>query len=96
MCLTMIDPASSWFEMVELPVKDILPTDDKTKEAYFDKSSEMISLLVNKCWFSRYPCLKYPTPAIGGLFYGVACGSGLGRASNTRSENKNLYLETSE
>ena len=40
--------------------------------------------------------LKYPTPAIGGLFYGVACGSGLGRASNTRSENKNLYLETDE
>ena len=58
MCLTMIDPASSWFEIVELPVKDILPTDDKTKEAYFDKSSEMISLLVNKCWFSRYPRCK--------------------------------------
>jgi hypothetical protein len=41
-------------------------------------------------------CLKYPTPAIGGLFYGVSSGSGLGRASNTRSENKNLYLETDE
>jgi hypothetical protein len=34
--------------------------------------------------------LKYPTPAIGGLFYGVASGSVLGRASNARSENKNL------
>ena len=55
MCLTMIDPASSWFEMVELPVKDIQSSDDKTKEAYFDKSSAMISHLVNKCWFSRYP-----------------------------------------
>ena len=58
MCLTMIDPASSWFEMVELPVQDILPSDDKTKEAYFDKSSAMISQLENKCWFSRYPCCK--------------------------------------
>ncbi len=35
-------------------------------------------------------CLKYPTPAIGGIFYSVSSGSGLGRASNTRSENKNL------
>ena len=30
--------------------------------------------------------LKYPTPAIGGLFYGVASGSVLGRASNAHSE----------
>ena len=29
------------------------------KEAYFDKSSFMISNLVNKCWFSRYPRCKY-------------------------------------
>ena len=25
MCLTMIDPATSWFEIVELPVEDIFP-----------------------------------------------------------------------
>ena len=31
----------------------------KTKEAFFDKSLLMISNLVNKCWFSRYPrCQK--------------------------------------
>ena len=79
MCLTMIDPASSWFEIAELPVVDITRagTDRKTKvkvgqadrnapeaisdtkEAYFDKSSLMISNLVNKCWFSRYPRCKY-------------------------------------
>ena len=35
-------------------------------------------------------CLKYPTPAISGLFYGVASGSVLGRASNTNSEKKYL------
>ncbi len=58
MCLTMIDPASSWFKIVELPVADheiLSKKDGKTKEAYFDKSSFMISHLVNKCWFSRYP-----------------------------------------
>ena len=40
--------------------------------------------------FVAYNCLKYPTPAIGGLFYGVAPGSVLGRASNAHSE-KNIY-----
>ena len=59
MCPTVIDPASSWFEIVELPVAELVPTepakDIKTKEAYFDKSSFMISNLVNKWWFSRYP-----------------------------------------
>jgi hypothetical protein len=64
MCLTMIDPASSWFEIVELPVVELAPTShsktkaethNKTKDAYFDKSSSMISTLVNRTWFSRYP-----------------------------------------
>ena len=53
----MIDPASSWFEVIELPVVESSTTGkacDKTKEAYFDKSSAMISTLVNKSWFSRY------------------------------------------
>ena len=49
MCLTMIDLASSWFEIVELPVADNVPAepvkDKKTKEAYFDKSSFLISHL---------------------------------------------------
>jgi hypothetical protein len=74
----MIDPASSWFELVELPVVELYPTGSdrktqdvgrtegktqealgKTKQAYFDKSSFMISTLVNRCWFSRYPRCKY-------------------------------------
>ena len=53
MCLTMIDSATSWFEMVELPVTDDLsPTGTKknisqgkgqnisakVKDAYFDRS----------------------------------------------------------
>ena len=59
MCLTMIDPASSWFEIVELPVLEYItpPSHTKkgtkthkiqTKETYFDKTSTMISHLVNK------------------------------------------------
>ena len=70
MCLTMIDPATGWFEIVELPVLEPVSSDapdtkkgrkrkrghdDKPKEAYFDKSSAMISSLVNKTWFCRYP-----------------------------------------
>ena len=69
MCLTMIDPASSWFEIVELPVEmftTLSSTEDKsgtkvhvkTKKEYFDKSSAIISHLVNKTWFSRYPCCQ--------------------------------------
>ena len=72
MCVTMIDPATSWFEIVELPVTEInsaIPKGKKghkgtnthkpPKEAYFDKSSAQVSSLVNKIWFSRYPrCQK--------------------------------------
>ena len=60
MCLTMIDSASSWFEIVELPVTTdvVIPMDTKgqkgtkthinTKLPYFDKSSTIISKIVNK------------------------------------------------
>ena len=34
-------------------------THNNTKLPYFDKSSAMISNLVNKTWFSHYPCCKY-------------------------------------
>eukprot|EP00804_Cyclotella_cryptica_P023910 CCRYP_010028-RA/>CCRYP_010028-RA protein AED:0.35 eAED:0.68 QI:0/0/0/1/0/0/6/0/715 len=68
MCVTMIDPATSWFEIVELPVTEfdsVTPTGkkgrkgtnthNKPKEAYFDKSSAQVGSLVNKIWFSHYP-----------------------------------------
>jgi hypothetical protein len=44
-------------------------------------------------------CLKYPTPAIGGLFFGVSSGSGLGRASNSFQHafrKQKSILETDE
>ncbi len=56
----MIDPASSWFAIAELPVveqlrwqtvngKELLLADE-----IFDKTSERIAKLVNKTWLCRY------------------------------------------
>ncbi len=68
MCLTMIDPATSWFEIVEPPTVTKLTVlklskgtkvtcNDYTKVAEtFDKLSAQISNLVYKTWFRRYPC----------------------------------------
>jgi hypothetical protein len=61
MALTMIDPASSWFEIAELPMvkqlrlqtvngKELLIADE-----IFDKTLEQIAKLVNKTWVCRYP-----------------------------------------
>jgi hypothetical protein len=70
MCLTMIDPATSWFEIVELLVlehPDVGTAKDKKgqngkktpdKDPYFDKSSAMIAKLVYATWFCRYPCCR--------------------------------------
>ncbi len=65
MALTMIDPASSWFEIAELPVvkqlrrqtvngKELLIADE-----IFDKTSEGIAKLVNKTWLCRYPRCRH-------------------------------------
>jgi hypothetical protein len=62
MALTMINPASSWFQIAELPIverlcqqkvngKELLIADE-----IFDKTSECIAKLVNKTWLCRYPC----------------------------------------
>jgi hypothetical protein len=65
MALTMIDPASSWFEIVELPIvtqlhrqtangKELL-----TANEIFDETLDRIAKLVNKIWLSRYPRCCY-------------------------------------
>ena len=65
MALTMIDPASSWFEIVELPLVRRLRTSNVNgkellqSEDIFDKSSDRIAKLVNKTWLSRYPRCRY-------------------------------------
>ena len=69
----MIDPVTSWFEIVELPTvaqemtvppvgkgkKVTFDKNTKVAEPYFDKSSAQISNLVYKTWFSRYPRCRY-------------------------------------
>ncbi len=87
MCLTMIDPASSWLKVVELPVVELTSTSssktkakphDKTKEAYFDKSLSMVSTLVNRTWFSRYPRCQhiiYDNESEFKLHYEALCNS---------------------
>jgi hypothetical protein len=66
----MINSASSWFKIVELPtVRVTVPKAGKGKKAtctgyteeaeIFDKTSAQISNLVYKCWFSGYPCCQY-------------------------------------
>jgi hypothetical protein len=60
MALTMINPASSWFEIVELPLVSWLMTkmvngkQKVSKDLIFDKSSNQIARLVNKIWLCRF------------------------------------------
>jgi hypothetical protein len=61
MALTMINPASSWFKIVELPIVEQLcqqTVDGKElliAGEIFDKTSERTAKLVNKTWLCRYP-----------------------------------------
>ena len=85
MCLTMIDPASGWFEICELPASSYFLADGKVQlnRDSFDKSSAQISRLVNKSWLSRYPRPKAVIYDNGSEFklhfvalckeYGVTC-----------------------
>ena len=65
MALTMIDPASSWLEVVELPTitrvttKKVNGTERTIEEKIFDKLSNQIDWLVNKIWLCRNPCYRY-------------------------------------
>ena len=52
--MTMVDPATGWFEIIEVPYYSI---DDvkNNKDNYIDKSSARISKLFDQAWLSRYP-----------------------------------------
>ena len=68
--VTMINPATSWFELVELPVSQLPELDTpmntkglkgtntckQHKRPYFDKTSATVGILISKTWFSHYPC----------------------------------------
>ena len=61
MALTMIDPASRWFKIAELPVVEQLHRQSvngkelSMADEIFDKTSELIAKLVNKTWLRKYP-----------------------------------------
>ena len=57
----MVDPASGWFEIIELPLTSVKYTrkGEEIIEIVIDNSSEETSQLFNKQWLSRYPRLKY-------------------------------------
>jgi hypothetical protein len=65
MARTMIDPATSWFEVVELPLVRRLKTitvngkESSIVEEIFDKTSERIAQLVNKTWLIPKMSLHY-------------------------------------
>ena len=54
-CMTMIDPVTGWFEIVEVPNYVIDDLEKKTTTESVDKSSARISQLFNQTWLSRYP-----------------------------------------
>ncbi len=65
MALTMINPTSSWFEIVELLLVTRLTAmtvngnEKISEELIFDKSSNQIARLVNKIWLCRYPQCRH-------------------------------------
>ena len=62
MCLTMIDPATGWFEIVELPIASVevkRGEGGKITEVILDKSSAQVSRLFNMTWLCRYPRCSY-------------------------------------
>lgn len=61
MCLTMIDPATAWFEIIELPLASVVVKrdGDEITEIVIDKTAAQVSRLFNKQWLCRYPRPKY-------------------------------------
>ena len=50
----MIDPATGWFEIAEVPSFDIEDV-KKGNRQLIDKTSARISQVFNQVWLSRYP-----------------------------------------
>ena len=61
MCLTMVDPATGWFEVAELPLRSVTVKreGDEVTEVIIDKSSAAVAHLFNKQWLSHYPRPRY-------------------------------------
>ena len=61
MSLTIIDLATGWFEIIELPNECIQVTrkGKEIVEVVIDKTSAQVSELSNKKWLRHYPRAKY-------------------------------------
>ncbi len=72
MCITMINPETSWFEIVALPISQQeldIPKSTKgqqgkdthiqSKQPYFDKVSATVGNIINRTWYSHYPHSPY-------------------------------------
>ncbi len=72
MCVTIFDPATSWFEIVELPVSqhrlDIpkgtqgqqgIDTYLHSKQPHFDRTSATVGNIISMTWFSHYTHSQY-------------------------------------
>ena len=80
MCLSIIDLATGWFEMVELPViSQVTEMDGKTSIKWtIDKSSAEVAMLFNQQWLSRYPrakCITYDNGSEFKLHFEALCNS---------------------
>jgi len=100
MCLTMIDPATGWFEIIELPLASVTVTREgkEITEVIIDKSSASVAKLFNKQWLSRYPRSKniiYDNGSEFKLNFEALCKSyGLKRKPTTvKNPQANAILE---
>ena len=100
MCLTMIDPATGWFEIVELPTKEVtfVRKGEEIVEILLDKNSATISKLFNKQWLSRYPrpnSITYDNGSEFKLHFRSLCDTyGIKRkATSVKNPQSNAILE---
>ena len=100
MCLTMIDPATGWFEIMELPNAECtyVRKGQEIIEVIIDKSSATVSHLFNKSWLSCYPRSKniiYDNGSEFKLHFEALCDSyGLKRKPTTiKNPQANAILE---
>jgi len=77
MCLTMIDPATSWFEMIELPLGSVKYSKKgkEITEVVIDKTSAQISKLFNKQWLTRAKYVIYDNGSEFKLHFQSLCKS---------------------
>ena len=54
-CMKMIDPATGWFEIVEILTFDLDEVRAGNNE-YIDKSSDRVSQFFNNTWLCIHPC----------------------------------------